>query len=685
MTMPVAISTLSSPPALRTPKQPQGILRQSSTESSHKKRSSASRTSSSQDSLPQKRQKVQFVSKPQIRVLRDDENEKSVALVTNEIRHALIAHNEGEASADFQELQQCFAVSEDDEDAPSGAHLGKCLTGLASNSNLLTRKSATLVHTVLHMKWLHRDDDFFGKFQKFLTQLVGSQSGYTGAVLKMLIENFAHLSTSSSGVRKTPGMTRQILQDRIHSCVKYVIFMVPSASSMLCNLLSNMFPFVTDTKRAHVEYVQNLLRLATSMPELRSSIFDLVLNRLVNIDVQVQIDFQDLEEDISDDVLLQNRQLEHSSQTQDLDSTEASSLSSSEDDLDDPEAVHIKALRLLVAKMDSMLDQLFAYLNPLLTKSPPEISQQAFNHLLAHLRNSLLRTPTSRHIQFLLFTAAEAEPQYTQQYLDTTLSILTDATRPAVLRVSAAAYTASFTARAHSLPPSTVSYVFHTLAGFLQIYRKQHESTARGPDLRRHAPYYAAVQACLYIFCFRWRDLLADAEELEADETDEDLVDAAQRGELTWEADIKDSLHTAFTGRLNPLKVCAPEIVEEFAGVAHALHFTYIEHIIEANKRVRLLQQVGASSAGGMRETSLTSLSAERYQQLEAYFPFDPYHLPVSKRWVEGTYDEYRGRPDGHLTAAGAQEEVSEIVEQEDEDAEEEELDDESIGTPEDD
>jgi RNA polymerase I-specific transcription initiation factor RRN3 len=31
--------------------------------------------------------------------------------------------------------------------------------------------------------------------------------------------------------------------------------------------------------------------------------------------------------------------------------------------------------------------------------------------------------------------------------------------------------------------------------------------------------------------------------------------------------------------------------------------------------------------------------------QLDAYFPFDPYQLPRSRRWLEGDYVEWRGIP----------------------------------------
>ena len=45
--------------------------------------------------------------------------------------------------------------------------------------------------------------------------------------------------------------------------------------------------------------------------------------------------------------------------------------------------------------------------------------------------------------------------------------------------------------------------------------------------------------------------------------------------------------------------------------------------------------------------------------QLDAYFPFDPYQLPRSRRWLEGDYVEWRGIPgldDANESDSGADE-----------------------------
>ena len=98
--------------------------------------------------------------------------------------------------------------------------------------------------------------------------------------------------------------------------------------------------------------------------------------------------------------------------------------------------------------------------------------------------------------------------------------------------------------------------------------------------------------------------------------------------------------------KFNPLKVCSPLIVNQFARLANHLRFIYVFPLLESNKRLRLLQTT--SSGGSLysfadRETALTARRDQHWLELEAYFPFDPYKLPRSKRWLKGEYVEWKG------------------------------------------
>lgn len=492
------------------------------------------------------------------------------------------------------------------------------------------------------------------------------------------------MKSSTGKLPNQERLSRAEVQDRIHSTLKYLLQLIPLASGALSKILADSFPYLTDTrrraKRSFVEYVRNVLKVTEYAPELKSEILDLVVERHVKIDVQAQIDVDELEEDI-EEMLLQdgpstagdplNPTNADEAASDDDDSDDESDISDSDldDDIDDDEERE-KCLKLSISKLDSGLDTLFTYYAPIFTKPDSLSSQQTFNQLLSQFRKIVLPTYRSRHTQFLLFHFAQTSPDLTTAFTDALAVVLADKSRSPIIRISAAAYIASFIARGARIQPDSVLYAFDTLAAYVSSQRAALEPSCRGPDLRRFSTYYAAVQALLYIFCFRWRALLHDADdEPDPDETDDELLSSGRA--LVFAPGVRDALSSAvFGSRLNPLKVCAPEIVEEFARVAHALGFLYVWTVVESNKRVRLGK--GVSREVGTRETSLTGIVGERQFQLDAYFPFDPYRLPVSRRWVEGEYVEWKGVPGQWQAAAGVREEDSSLEEEEEKGSEEE-------------
>lgn len=134
-------------------------------------------------------------------------------------------------------------------------------------------------------------------------------------------------------------------------------------------------------------------------------------------------------------------------------------------------------------------------------------------------------------------------------------------------------------------------------------------------------------------------------------------------------------LHQAIYSKLNPLKVCSPAIVSEFARIAHHLRLLYVFPLLETNKRLRVSSFRSISALADPRFSEVereTRAGDDGGYQLDAYFPFDPYHLPRSRRWLEGDYVEWKGIP-------GVDDQDDSDSEMEDE--EEEVSDEEETGT----
>ena len=463
-------------------------------------------------------------------------------------------------------------------------------------------------------------------------------------------------------------MTRSQIHRRAHAALNYLLRLMPSASSILSTILTTHFPHSSDSKRAHVIYVHNLIKLIEYAPELQSDILALITERLVKIDVQVQVDLEDLAEDISEGVVQSIPNLQTNLSDFDDEDDQSDEESEDEDEDIDPDAQRAKDITGSVEKLDAVLDILFSYYNPLFSASGAAVRDSTLNLLLDQFTMIILPTYRSRHTQFLLFHFAQTSPDLVDLFAGVCMGVAFDKGRPALVRQSATAYLASFVSRGNHVPSQVVRDVFDYIGRELHKLRAAYETTCRGPNLQRYSNYYSLVQALLYIFCFRWRDLEAHADE-PADDEDLPMVDEQTH---MWIPGVKETLTQNLFCKLNPLKVCSPAIVNEFAKIANHLNVIYVYHLLETNKRLRLSQFNGSvSDRNGFeapeRETALSGRKDESWQQLDEYFPFDPYHLPRSKRWIEGDYRVWKGIPglgdDGAVSESEEEDEESEVEE----------------------
>jgi RNA polymerase I-specific transcription initiation factor RRN3 len=150
------------------------------------------------------------------------------------------------------------------------------------------------------------------------------------------------------------------------------------------------------------------------------------------------------------------------------------------------------------------------------------------------------------------------------------------------------------------------------------------------------------MQAIMYIFCFRWRDLANDAEDDSGDDDDDEQPLAEH---FSFPYVIKQSLELAVKSPLNPLRICTSDIVNQFANTCCRLKFLYLFPKIESNKHVRLSSMRRGPVDLGMAQIERDLGWMGQSGMLEGYFPFDPYRLPRSGRWIAGDYVEWRGLP----------------------------------------
>lgn len=281
------------------------------------------------------------------------------------------------------------------------------------------------------------------------------------------------------------------------------------------------------------------------------------------------------------------------------------------------------------------MDVLFRLYEPVFADPDSDSAKDLFDNLLSEFVNIILPTYSSRHTQFLIFHFSQLSEDLTDRFAGVLLDIAFGNQNSMVTRQNAAAYLASFAARGKKVPAESVRTICTVLIKHVDSYRYRHQATAR-PDLRRFTPYYALFQGLLYIFCFRWRDLVVDA----PDVVNPDDPASYLGQDLEWMHELKPLLQANIWSAFNPLRVCHPTIVQEFAKLAGHLNFLYLHDKIEANRRIYLSSYV-SSSVEALRETASHNPYDESWLQLTPYFPFDPYQLPVSCHWVDGDYIPY--------------------------------------------
>ncbi|CAH0049815.1 unnamed protein product [Clonostachys solani] len=571
--------------------------------------------------------------------------------VKREVREALEEHRRGN-DGPYDTLKEIFGddkqrylppIVGEEDDTLKPQELRAYVVALTSCMPILKEKECNgLVKTILKCSWLGRDDEFLKVFTSFLASLVSAQGTYLLPVLAMIVDKFTATRSSTWDVPDFPEVSREVARDRLHKALRYLLEMFPSATSVLEHQLIAKFPFPDESLRVHMAYIDNLFRLKEYAPNLKEPILDLILDRIVKLDSQMQLDLEDIDDDITAAVMYalreHNRQESQWEDDDDLDDSDTESV-----DIEDPdydrEAARIKVVKENVEKMDAMLDTLFAFYTPLIAFSPgSDRAYDNFTIILREFEQLVLPTYKSRHTQFLIFHFAQMDARLSDAFCGQMIQAASSRDTPSILRQAAVAYLASFVARGANVPRESVREIFSLLIAHMDEYQRRHESICRGPDLRRFFFYYSLVQAAMYIFCFRWQDLVESAPEF----VDPEDPASYLGHELDWTGSIRQGLSVHVFGKFNPLKVCAPVIVEEFAKLAHRLRFMYVYPLVESNKRLRLTQYMNTYATGGALRDAGNETSDESSLQLDPFFPFDPYQLPVSKRWLEGDYLHWR-------------------------------------------
>ncbi|MQL99130.1 hypothetical protein Taro_031848 [Colocasia esculenta] len=227
---------------------------------------------------------------------------------------------------------------------------------------------------------------------------------------------------------------------------------------------------------------------------------------------------------------------------------------------------------------------------------------QVFKTLIESFQKTVMNAYKSKFSQFVMFYACSLDPencgtQFAFLLRDTFLS----RTNPPLFRMSGVAYLASYLSRAKFLVASLVADILESLIDWCFEYC-QFIDCKKTINPMVHRVFYSGCQAVLYILCFRMKSLLNDP---------------FLRSRL-----LHMPLESVLHHPLDPLKVCLPSIVEEF------LHQAKVAHLFSTSRTFlfdNILESDLSKTFGGM-------------ERLDMFFPFDPYLLKESDRFIRPNF-----------------------------------------------
>ncbi|KAK7470311.1 DNA independent RNA polymerase I transcription factor [Stygiomarasmius scandens] len=695
------------------------------------------------------------------RVKQEEKTRKDMFLAF--VNNALQQKANGNSEA-FDELVNEFNPkrSAAETPTPQSAQLRLWIQALSHVVSRLERTHSALVEAIVSMPWVTLDTASVKSYTVFIGMLVSARPEYLSTVLSKIAHGFTYqaslqaLDMSQPETSSSP-LTRRVVYDRLHFLLRHLLSLIPTLPSTLMPLLSRNFPHKRQSILHQSTYIRNLLRVSGYCPELSDQILSTIVDRAIQIDVEIQVEIEELEEAEEEendqeqvfeldpfDIVVGQEGSDSSDDEDDSDGEDNFSDLSSDAGLEDmdkkvPELpMDVAHIREMVKKLDTILKLIFDHfrhmrqsLVPSDSLSSPErqnssplpelpplpefefsfgtqplpsnqavlfrpstpttptiltvpendvpstpssgkpsrISQNSlrlqFHSLLSIFDRTILRTFKSRYTQFLLFWYTSLDPEYADIFqgmlVDRALFQPTNATEtptPVVTRAAAASYLGSFVSRAQFVDKEGTRRVVGVLCQWLQAHLDGVDSVlaASGGATSlanmssstlsvlgaQNTVFYAVSQALFLIFCFRWRDLLEDEDSLE-EEADNDFFGSGGDGLKKGKKWMKELgvVQRVVNSVLNPLKVCSPNVAMQFARVAQATDFIYCYTILESNRRSEYTGSQSADTTSRQTSVHLALLGEGLNNELNTFFPFDPYKLPKSGVYIQDVYREW--------------------------------------------
>ena len=489
------------------------------------------------------------------------------------------------------------------------------LKGLKECVTLLGKQSEGLVGVLFKLNWLKRGDGVIKEYQGLIVLLVSANTVYLKPCCHMVVSSFVprHNCLSGGAVISSEQMQAD---DKIflelHKLLRKIVRTFPMSPPILVQVFGECFPFLTREAYSIECFAKNLFHAISYIEKSRWKILELLVDKITWLDVRAPRDELHVAEDDSED--------EDDMEQDIFDMDEflsgcAISKGPEQEEVGVSPMTHNEASRL-----DSLMELAFLYIQKICYpggKLDWEATKVLYKELLLIFDRQILPTHASSHVQFLMFYIISFHSALVDGFIDYLWKKLQDPNTQPIFRQAAVAYLGSLVSRAKYIDVLIVKPVIEMLISWIHRYLTHVASSPNcHVSVAHHGPFYSTCQAAFYVFAFRHKDLLAMPKGLEFCQS------------LNFQ--------TIVTSRLNPLKICLPIVAKTFSSIARCHQLAFCDTILERNKR----QQLPVADSGECSYALHTHLNP-----LDSFFPFDPYLLSRSGKFITPLYLEFEGTP----------------------------------------
>ena len=370
--------------------------------------------------------------------------------------------------------------------------------------------------------------------------------------------------------------------------------------------LSSRCPHVRNETRVHEYYVRGLLQFATIDPEnLASLLLPLVVEATLKVDLDTADYGSECGSEVDEDELADDDGL-FEFEDDELPEME---LEPEEEGEVEVELEREEEEEPASHRLDVMMTLTLEFLHGVAAQNA-HVAQALFETLWQSFETTILPTYQTKHVQYLLFYLCSLQEALPSAFIERLLTKALSIGAPLLVRQTAVAYVGSYVSRANYVDMACTRAALTALCSWLNEYIRDQATTADPQALRSnsqlHIAFYANCQAAFYIICFRLEDLL-DME-----------------GGATFVASL--GLNMIVKSRLCPLLVCQKIVVKEFVRLTKEHQIVYCAQYMRRQSVISIPVQLerGYRAAPSALEPAPN--------QLEDFFPFDPYLLQVCVR-----------------------------------------------------